>query len=323
MDEDAFWQIIETANSEAAAARIEPAESLCQSLMKLTSKEVVAFDRVFAKFVDDACRWDLWAAGYIIAKGFDRDGFLDFRAGLVALGRAVYHAALGDPRTLAHVAGIDIDTFDGRVLLAVPTAYKNVTGKPMPPDRASQPKKLTGKGLRVTDLSVKFPELATKFGFRLRGSQPDRRPPPGWACEKFNEHGEQTVCDDCLKKFRAQGSKTQHWDMPPRTKFGQGWFSVGAVHWFDATDDAVFPARDGSRVLARAVCGGICDVTLNWAPRAGRECEKCLRALKKAGRLASRETKKALSAGGLTASEPLTNAIQNRLPGGPRKHLDS
>jgi hypothetical protein len=115
---------------------------------------------------------------------------------------------------------------------------------------------------------------AVRLGFRLRGSQPDRRPAPEWACEKFIEHGERTPCDACVKKFRAQGSKTQHWDMPPRTTFGRGWFGLGAAHWFDATDDAVFPARDGSRVLARAVCGGICDVTLAWAPRAERECAR-------------------------------------------------
>src|SRR5208283_1666613 len=146
MDEDAFWKLIETATSEAAAAGSDQTESLCQKLVKLTSKEFLAFSRTFAKLADDACRWDLWAAAYIITKGFDRDGFLDFRAGLVALGREVYNAALTDPSTLAHVAGIDIDTFDGRVLLAAPAAYKHVTGKRMPPDRASHPTKPPGKG---------------------------------------------------------------------------------------------------------------------------------------------------------------------------------
>ena len=138
MDEDAFWQIIETANSEAAAARIEPAESLCQSLMKLTSTEILAFNRVFARLVDDACRWDLWAAGYIITKGFDRDGFLDFRVGLVALGREVYSAALADPNTLGQLVGIEVDFVGARVLLAAPGAYESVMGEGMPPPCASR-----------------------------------------------------------------------------------------------------------------------------------------------------------------------------------------
>jgi hypothetical protein len=65
--------------------------------------------------------------------------------------------------------------------------------------------------------------------------------------------------------------------------FGRGWFSHGAVHWFGASDETVFPARDGNRVLAQAVCGGICDVTLAYAPRAGNECRKCVSVLRKLG----------------------------------------
>ncbi len=73
--------------------------------------------------------------------------------------------------------------------------------------------------------------------------------------------------------------------MPPHAEFGRGWFSVGAVHYFEGTDATVFPSRDGKRVLAAALCGGICDVTIAWAPQAERECDKCIRALKKAGAL--------------------------------------
>jgi hypothetical protein len=72
------------------------------------------------------------------------------------------------------------------------------------------------------------------------------------------------------------------WDMlPPRIDFGRGWFSVGAVHWFPATNDSVFPSRDGKRLLAQAICGGICEVTACYAPRAERPCKKCLLALDK------------------------------------------
>jgi hypothetical protein len=59
---------------------------------------------------------------------------------------------------------------------------------------------------------------------------------PAWACEKYNEHGDHTTCDECQEKFRADGSKTLYRDMPPRAKFGRGWFSVGTTHWFEATD---------------------------------------------------------------------------------------
>lgn len=109
---------------------------------------------------------------------------------------------------------------------------------------------------------------------------------PAWACSKFDRHGHDAVCSACLKNFRHQGSCTQGWDTPPRVTFGRGWFGAGAVHWFDATDATLFPSKDGERLLAQAACGGICEMTVAWAPRAEGECVKCLRALRKSGKLA-------------------------------------
>jgi len=106
---------------------------------------------------------------------------------------------------------------------------------------------------------------------------------PKWACSKFAAHGADHICAACLQNFERQDSKTQGFDMPPRVKFGRGWFSVGATHWFGATDETLFDSRDGKRLLAQAVCGGICMVSMAWAPQAGRECRKCIAALRKLG----------------------------------------
>lgn len=100
---------------------------------------------------------------------------------------------------------------------------------------------------------------------------------PVWACPSYNEHGQWAVCVACLERFRKRGGVSE--DLPPPVEFGRGWFSVGAVHWFAATDSTVYVARDGRRVLAQAACGGICDVTTARAPRPKRECRRCLRAL--------------------------------------------
>ena len=104
---------------------------------------------------------------------------------------------------------------------------------------------------------------------------------PAWACTRYDQHGEDHVCADCLVIYERQGSVTTGFDMPPRVRFGEGWFHVGATHWFPATPDKVFPSRDGSRLLAAAVCGLICEMTITWAPKVGRECRKCQRALAK------------------------------------------
>jgi hypothetical protein len=114
----------------------------------------------------------------------------------------------------------------------------------------------------------------------LQPAMPKRRR-PSWACHDYEEHGN-VVCPECLRIYEAHGRRLQGWDLlPPRTTFGRGWFSVGAVHWFPATDDAVFPSRDGKRLLAQAICGGICDVTFCYAPRAERPCRKCVQTLDK------------------------------------------
>jgi hypothetical protein len=83
--------------------------------------------------------------------------------------------------------------------------------------------------------------------------------------------------------------------------FGQGWFSVGATHWFEASDATLFPSRDGQRLLAQAACGGICEVTIAWAPRSGNECRKCLRAL---GRVVSQMPGKRPDSRGITGASP-------------------
>jgi hypothetical protein len=82
--------------------------------------------------------------------------------------------------------------------------------------------------------------------------------------------------------------------------FGRGWFSVSATHWFEASDATLFPSRDGQRLLAQAACGGICEVTIAWAPRLGDECRKCLRTLCKV--MSQKPGKRADSSGPTGAS---------------------
>ena len=105
---------------------------------------------------------------------------------------------------------------------------------------------------------------------------------PFWACPEYERHGD-VVCAECLCLYGARSHLPQARDtLPPRVTFGQGWFSVDATHWFEASNATLFPSRDGRRLLAQAACGGICEVTIAWAPRPGNECRKCLRALRRA-----------------------------------------
>lgn len=106
---------------------------------------------------------------------------------------------------------------------------------------------------------------------------------PSWACPKFRKHGPDHVCGACLGAFLEQGPNADDSCLPPLVTFARGWLSVGATHWFGATDETTFPSCDGTRLLAQTVCGAICEVTLAFAPRVGRECKKCVAALHKLG----------------------------------------
>ena len=46
-------------------------------------------------------RWDVWAAAYLIGGGCSDDSFLDFGAGVIALGRDWYARVLASPHALA------------------------------------------------------------------------------------------------------------------------------------------------------------------------------------------------------------------------------
>ncbi|MEU1251459.1 DUF4240 domain-containing protein [Micromonospora arida] len=41
--------------------------------------------------------WDVWAAAYLIGGGCSDDSFIDFRAGVIALGREWYERVLASP----------------------------------------------------------------------------------------------------------------------------------------------------------------------------------------------------------------------------------
>jgi hypothetical protein len=69
--------------------------------------------------------------------------------------------------------------------------------------------------------------------------------------------------------------------MAPRVHFGRGWHGIGASHWFEADDATVFPSRDGKRLLAAAVCGGICEALLAFPPRLRCPRQGHLHALRK------------------------------------------
>ncbi|MFE7560563.1 DUF4240 domain-containing protein [Kitasatospora sp. NPDC057500] len=101
---DAFWALIADAGTRAAS---EPtfADRLTELLTGRTRDEVVAFERRFTALHDALYRWDVWAAGYLIGGGCSDDSFIDFRTGVIALGRDRYGRVLAAPDSLAGFPG--------------------------------------------------------------------------------------------------------------------------------------------------------------------------------------------------------------------------
>ncbi|WP_327411592.1 DUF4240 domain-containing protein [Streptomyces sp. NBC_01233] len=79
---DTFWEIIETARSEAAEAGEPFDEVLVNHLAGRRPQEILEYAERFDELHDALYRWDVWAAAYLIGGGCSDDSFIDFRAGV-------------------------------------------------------------------------------------------------------------------------------------------------------------------------------------------------------------------------------------------------
>ncbi len=163
MDEPTFWTLVEAAKAEMTPALSNHAEILQTKLEALAPSEIVEFDRIFTKLHEDAYRWDLWAAAYIIEGGCGDDGFMDFRAGLIGLGREVYYAAVSDPSSLVSQPTQGVDFSNEEMLYAATHAYETVTDDDMPDHGLARADKPFGEPWDEATVAEEYPELAAKF----------------------------------------------------------------------------------------------------------------------------------------------------------------
>ncbi|WP_220290657.1 DUF4240 domain-containing protein [Streptomyces sp. MBT84] len=101
MDIDTFWDVIEAARSGTAEAGESFDEVLVRQLADRRQQEILEYAERFDELHDALYRWDVWAAAYLIGGGCSDDSFIDFRAGVIALGREWYQRVAADPDSLA------------------------------------------------------------------------------------------------------------------------------------------------------------------------------------------------------------------------------
>ncbi len=98
MNKRQFWTLIEEANGGSEPPDVRLAERLREQPLH----EIASFQAHFDEAFHAAYRWDLWCAAHLITEGLcTDDGFTDFRAGLISMGRKVYSAALRSPDSMA------------------------------------------------------------------------------------------------------------------------------------------------------------------------------------------------------------------------------
>jgi hypothetical protein len=146
VDTDRCWELIEAARADAGVVWHGLAEhaldkaitgALVQRLVRMTAGDIAAFEVRFARLQARLDRDDVYMAAFLLTHGCGDDGFSDFRAGIVGLGRRWYDLVLRDPDNLAGhpaVQGIITGEVDQHVLrtetfqYAADSAYEQVTG---------------------------------------------------------------------------------------------------------------------------------------------------------------------------------------------------
>jgi hypothetical protein len=157
-----LWSIIERVE-RASRGDLDAACAAFQAeLERLDDAALLATDIEFCHAMSGAYDWNVWGAAYVIHGGCSDDGFWDFRAGLVALGRKVYEQALRDPDALAEVEDIAERTlFEGFQYVPGNVLRARGLAEPRVPHTLDRP---TGTEWDEKDVAGRYPRLTARFG---------------------------------------------------------------------------------------------------------------------------------------------------------------
>ncbi len=163
MTEEEFWTFIARSREKFAKCERQAAE-LAWLLSGQSAKEIQSFDDHFAAKRQQAYRWNLWGAAYLINGGCSDDGFEYFRCWLIGQGREVFENALKNPDSLADVLSGDEDSVECKDLLyAADRAHEDLMGETLPPRKFTGSPKPEGSEWEEEELAQMFPRLTAKF----------------------------------------------------------------------------------------------------------------------------------------------------------------
>lgn len=164
MDEDRFWQIVQSAYRIADGDYVKEQQELRKLLMKLVPTEIIYFDNRFRQLRGEAYSWEVWGAAYTIHGGCFEDSFAEFRAWLVAQGKELYYKTLEDPEALVNLEP-ELVNIDWEGIKAIPgEVYKELTGQKISSTFVEN-RKLKGVEWEefTNDLKERMPKLWVKY----------------------------------------------------------------------------------------------------------------------------------------------------------------
>ena len=165
MDEDLFWEIIQTTKDNSNGDFEEQQEELAKELRKLTPDDIILFGNRFRYFRGQANTWELWGAIYIIHGGCSDDSFNDFREWVIGQGKDFFYKTIKDPESLIEFDTDTMDEIEWEGLGYVPsTVFEEITGQEMPyPFQEQIETTGTEWEEESDDLKKMFPKLCAKF----------------------------------------------------------------------------------------------------------------------------------------------------------------
>ena len=129
INQDSFWDLIHEAKNACGQDMDAMLAYLKDRLVSMGPTQAQNFHDIIHAYEHLADKFDLWdAAGIMKEYGCSDDGFIDFRAWLIAQGREVYFAALADPDSLADVVPYGDCCFE-QLSYVGDYAYEQLTGK--------------------------------------------------------------------------------------------------------------------------------------------------------------------------------------------------
>ena len=160
IDENCFWELIETAKQNSQSIP-EQMDLLLMALETFKAAEIKKFRLILEAKMDALLHWDVWALAYLAMGGCSDDAFEYFRSWLILQGRHVVATAMDDVQKLEQIPDGPLGV-EG--LLSIPElAYENRSGKPLRLAKR-KPAQVKGRQWEESDLQSRYPILYKRYG---------------------------------------------------------------------------------------------------------------------------------------------------------------